>query len=307
MDGAGGRLHGARVPRPGLRRRLDALLETYDRGAHLASDPVSFVHRAPPGDQELVGLVAALLAFGNVVAIRASVARALDRLDHPGGLAALLSTASLDELEGRLAGFVHRVWRGEHLARLLHGAGRVRAVDGTLGAAFGAHLREAGELREGLARLADRLRGPEPDRGLAHLVPDPRAGSPCKRLLLYLRWMVRPADGVDLGLWSDRAPAAALVIPLDTHVHRIARNLGLTDRRDASWRTAVEVTDALRPFDRRDPVKYDFALCHLGVSRQCPSRRDDATCAPCALRRVCRAWRGALPAAETIGRRTPSG
>jgi endonuclease III len=102
--------------------------------------------------------------------------------------------------------------------------------------------------------------------------------------------MVRPADGVDLGLWP--IPATALVIPVDTHVHRISRNLGLTTRRTASWATAEEITARLRLFDPEDPVKYDFALCHLGVSRDCPSRPDLAKCAHCVLRDVCGVWTG---------------
>jgi len=120
-------------------------------------------------------------------------------------------------------------------------------------------------------------------------VPDPRAGSACKRLLLYVRWMVRPADGVDLGLWP--LDPTRLVIPVDTHIHRIARNLGFTERNDASWRTAEEITGALRHLERSDPVRYDFALCHMGVSRDCPSRRDPAKCRPCVLRPVCKAYR----------------
>ncbi len=119
-------------------------------------------------------------------------------------------------------------------------------------------------------------------------MPDPRAGSACKRLLLYVRWMVRPADGVDLGLWP--LDPSLLVIPVDTHIHRIGRNLGLTERNDASWRTAEEITAALRHLDAADPVRYDFALCHMGVSRDCPSRRDPAKCEPCVLRPVCRAY-----------------
>jgi endonuclease III len=100
--------------------------------------------------------------------------------------------------------------------------------------------------------------------------------------------MVRPADGVDLGLWPI-APSE-LVIPVDTHIHRISRNLGLTKRRTATWATAEEITAALRKFDPEDPVKYDFALCHLGVSRECPSRPDRAKCQQCVLQDVCSVW-----------------
>jgi uncharacterized protein (TIGR02757 family) len=158
-----------------------------------------------------------------------------------------------------------------------------------LGAAFASyHQRTGGDFRESLARLADVLRGSATDRSTRHLVSDPRAGSACKRLVLYARWMVRPADGVDLGLWP--ISPSDLVIPVDTHVHRISRNLGLTDRRTASWATAEEITAGLRKLDPEDPVKYDFALCHLGVSRDCPSRPDTDKCATCVLRDVCCVW-----------------
>jgi adenine-specific DNA glycosylase len=102
--------------------------------------------------------------------------------------------------------------------------------------------------------------------------------------------MVRRPDGADLGLWR-RVDPARLVVPLDTHVHRIAYWLGLTGRRNPSWRTAVEVTDALREIDPRDPVRFDFALAHLGILGDCPRRPLAAKCAPCPLRPWCRAWR----------------
>ena len=272
-------------PRRTLKRRLEVLVEQTDRPARRAADPVGFVHRyADPGDAEVAGLVASSLAFGNVVAVRRSVGRVLEAMG-PSPAEAVATEAGRAALHRSLESFVHRVWRGQQVATMLANAGALRQAHGSLGERFGAHFREAGELREGLARFADELRGPEPDRSLRHLVPDPRAGSACKRLLLYLRWMVRPADGVDLGLWP--VDPSHLIIPVDTHVHRIARNLGLTARRDASWRTAEEITAALRRYDPADPVRYDFAICHLGVSKDCPSRRDPVKCAPCVLRPVC--------------------
>jgi uncharacterized protein (TIGR02757 family) len=277
-----------------LKERLDALCATHDAIARRAADPVSFVHEyASADDREVVGLVASSLAFGNVVAIRKSVARALDVLGRSP--ARTIERESEAALSRRLDGFVHRVYRGSHLARMLAAAGRIRRREGSLGASLARRLR-VHTLRDALADLADELRGDDPERGLSHLVPDPRAGSACKRLLLYARWMIRPADGVDLGLWP-LAPSI-LIIPVDTHVHRIAKNLGLTSRNDASWRTAEEITDRLRRFDPDDPVKYDFALCHLGVSRQCPSRRDLQKCESCVLRSVCMHWRGTLSTAD---------
>jgi uncharacterized protein (TIGR02757 family) len=286
-------------PLAGLGPRLDALLAGTDVAARREDDPVSFVHRYPHADdREVVGLVCALLAFGNVKAIRASIARVLATLGARP--AASIDAADERSLRARLRGFVHRVYRGADLARMLAGAAALRRTHGSIGRAFVAladdprvevpeHAASRARVFRGLAGLGDALRGSAPSRGLAHLVPDVRKGSACKRLLLYLRWMCRPADGVDLGLFAF--PPGELVIPVDTHVHRIARNLGLTARRDASLRTAIEITDALARFDPRDPVRYDFAICHLGVSRQCPSRRDPVLCAQCVLRDACRHWR----------------
>lgn len=251
---------------------------------------MGFVHRyADADDREVVGLVAALLAFGNVVAIKKSIEKVLAVLGpHP---ARAIDEARPGQLRAQLEGFVHRVYRGPDVADLLTHAAALRRSHGSLGRALSSFRREATSsdpFLEAIARFADALRGPKPSRGLMHLVPDPRRGSAVKRLLLYLRWMIRPADGVDLGLF-DLSPAE-LLIPVDTHVQRIARNLRLTERKDASLRTSKEITRSLAGLDPSDPVRYDFALCHLGISRECPSRRDEDKCARCVVREVCRHW-----------------
>jgi endonuclease III len=103
--------------------------------------------------------------------------------------------------------------------------------------------------------------------------------------------MVRPADGVDLGLWAKvGVPTSVLLCPVDTHIHKLSLNLGLTRRRDLSWATAEEITKGLARLDPDDPVKYDFSLCHLGMLQRCPSRRDPARCEGCGVMPVCRHW-----------------
>ena len=177
--------------------------------------------------------------------------------------------------------------------------GGTSPVHGGLGARFGSRFEEEGWHRPALARFAAELRGAREVgpllegrglRGLRHLLPDPAGPGASKRWNLYLRWMVRGPDGVDLGLWRG-VPTSALLVPLDTHVHRVARALGLTARRDASWRTAEEIT-LLRRIDPLDPVRYDFALCHLGMSGLCPARRDAQKCLSCSLARACLARAG---------------
>jgi uncharacterized protein (TIGR02757 family) len=154
---------------------------------------------------------------------------------------------------------------------------------------FTSAVREAGGFtRPKGARKANGARK-KARMGGAHILADPAGASGCKRLLLFLRWMVRPADGVDLGLWD--VPPDVLLMPVDTHILRLGRNLGFTRRKTPSWKTTEEITGALRKLDPRDPAKYDFALCHLGMLQRCPSRRDPVRCEGCGVMPVCRHWR----------------
>jgi uncharacterized protein (TIGR02757 family) len=273
-----------------LKKALDAVRAGCDVVIRRERDPVGIVHQyADPIDQELVGLVAACIAFGNVKTIRAKLGDLLARLgEHP-------AAAADDEgaLFAKLDGWVHRVFRGEDIARLLLGARRVQRKSGTLGARFRDELEANGDLKGALAAWSDAIRDAgglrsSSRRGPAHLLPDVRGGSGSKRLLLYLRWMIRPADGVDLGLWS--ISPSLLFCPIDTHIHKLSRNLGFTKRKDLSWKTTDEITQALRLFDPNDPIKYDFSLCHLGMLQRCPSRKDPVRCEGCGVRPVCRHW-----------------
>ena len=286
-----------RLPLAEIGRALDEVHARCDREARLARDPVGTVHRyGDPLDQEIVGLVAASIAFGNVTTIRAKLDDALARLGPKPARFADDEAA----VHARLRDWVHRVFRGEDIARLVVGARRVQRESGSLGSAFAEELAATeGDLRETLARWCSRVRDAgglaqsakrSQRRGPAHLLPDPRGASGSKRLLLYLRWMIRPRDGVDLGLWSAQVTPSILLCPVDTHIHKLSRNLGFTARDDLSWKTTEEITRALALFDPRDPVKYDFALCHMGMLQRCPSRRDETRCDGCGVKSVCRHW-----------------
>jgi uncharacterized protein (TIGR02757 family) len=274
-----------------IKAALDGVRARCDVEARRAADPVGFAHRYDaPEDREIVALVAASVAFGNVKAIRAKLEDLLARLGpHP-------ARAADDRvaLQFRLRGWKHRVFRGDDIARLMAGARAVQRRDGSLGALFERELARQGDLREALASWCDAIReagGLRKDgarRGPAHLLADPRGPSGSKRLLLFLRWMVRPADGVDLGLW--RVDPSRLLVPVDVHIHRLSRNLGFTRRRDLSWRTTEEITRALAAFDPADPAGYDFSLCHMGMLQGCPSRRDARRCEGCGVQPVCIHW-----------------
>jgi uncharacterized protein (TIGR02757 family) len=283
-----------------VKAALDAVRDGCDRAGRRDADPVGIVHRyEDAADRELVALVAACIAFGNAKVIRAKLEDLLARVGPRPSLAAEDAKA----LRARLHGWRARVFRGEDVARLLAGARAVQRAHGSLGALFEAELtRASGQaatgdgdaLRVALSAWCDAIRaagGLRRDgrrRGPAHLLPDPLGPSGCKRLLLLLRWMARPADGVDLGMWN--VPPSRLLVPVDVHIHRLARNLGFTRRQSPSWKTTEEITRALARFDASDPVSYDFALCHMGMLQRCPSRRDPALCEGCGVKPVCIHW-----------------
>jgi len=294
---------------PGLSRRevaikaaLDAVRARCDVAKRRAADPVRFAHRfTAVDDRELVALVAACVAFGNVKAIGSKLEDLLERLGpHPSRLA-----DDRRAVVQRLRGWKHRVFRGEDIARLLMGARAVQRADGSLGARFGRELarhRLAGKasaheaMRLALGTWCDAIRvagglvSGGPRRGPSHLLPDARGSSGSKRLLLFLRWMVRPADGVDLGLWN--LDPAWLLVPVDVHIHKLGRNLGFTSRASLSFRTTTEITEALARLDPSDPTGYDFSLCHMGMLQRCPSRRDIRRCEGCGVKPVCVHWPG---------------
>lgn len=269
---------------------LDEVRASCDVDARRASDPVEFAHRyTDPQDVELVALLASSMAFGNVKALRAKIAEALERLGPEPARA--LDDAALTKR--RLGGFVHRVYTGGDVAALLVGARRVQRSEGSLGAQLERELAEGAGFVTAVDELVTRIRAEggldrRATHGSKHILTSPASGSAAKRLMLYLRWMARPADGVDLGLW--RIPTSVLVMPLDVHIHKLALNLGLTTRATPSFAAALDVTRALARFDPHDPVKYDFALCHLGMLQRCPSRRDPVACEGCGVRPVCRHW-----------------
>jgi len=281
-----------------LRGVLDPFVAAFDAQARVAFDPVEAPRSyADPADQEIAGLLAAGLAYGRADLFRP---RLFGVLREMGPSPAAFVRAFDPARDGhRFASFAYRFNLPADIGALLAGAGAVVRAHGSLGAFFAAELRARGALRgalasfsrtirtEGAARVAGAM---GPTRALEHLLADAEKGGACKRLHLYLRWMVR-RDQVDVGAWEGLVPRSRLLVPVDTHVLRVARLLGLTARKDASWRTAEEITASLRRLDPDDPVKYDFALCHLGMSGACPARRRQAHCLRCPLRGECSAGR----------------
>lgn len=271
---------------------LDAQYSDFNRDDS-ATDPVNLVRRyADSADREIAGFCAAALAFGRVASVIQSIERLLAILGpSPRAMVETFDPSAHPQLRP----LVHRWVNGRDLAALLLILRRMVEAEGSLEAFFvrgysaadvdvgpaldafcGAAL--AFDLSSIYGRRRARL-------GVCHFFPRPSAGSACKRLNLFLRWMVR-RDAVDLGVWS-RVPPSKLVVPLDTHVIRLGKCLRLTARHTPGWKMAAEITQALRALSPDDPVRYDFSLCHIGMAGLCgygtPRGNRD-----CPLKGVCR-------------------
>jgi len=187
-----------------------------------------------------------------------------------------------------VAGLSHRFVSSRGVFLLLRSLRTALREQGSLEGLYRAVRGEAPDLRTGLAAFLGRFRdawGEDLPRERNFLFPDPRNGSACKRHNLFLRWVVRGGDGVDLGLWSALSPAE-LVVPLDTHMARLGRWLGMTRRTSADWKTAEEITRGLRSVCPEDPVRFDFPLTRVGILGGCTSRHR-GLCAECPLDRAC--------------------
>lgn len=242
---------------------LEDLYGQYNHRRYADPDPILFLYRYDdPADREVVALIASSLAYGKVAHILHSIEAVVGPMGNRP--AAYLRATPWPSLKKTFRSFKHRWTTGEELASFLSGIRGVLMRHGSLEACFLEGLKpDEPTLVPALALFVDQVnrhsRGPSP----ASLLPLPMRGSASKRLHLFLRWMAR-RDAVDPGGW-DRVPRSKLLVPLDTHMHRMGLRLEWTRRKQAGLRTAVDVTDALRRFSPDDPVKYDFSLTRLGI------------------------------------------
>ncbi|MDE3154158.1 MAG: TIGR02757 family protein [Acidobacteriota bacterium] len=292
-----------------LKAALDRAYAAFN-ASDAALDPIQVVRRyRDPRDFEIAGFCAAALAFGRVSSVIQSVERLLAVMGpSPAAYVARFDPA---RQRGELAALGHRWTRSVDLVALLWVLRQMLEEAGSIEAFFLRGLDPAATDIEAalddfsVRALALDLRaayGTVPRRpGVGYFFTRPASGSGCKRLNLFLRWMVR-RDAVDAGPWRGVRPAQ-LVIPLDTHVIRLGQCLRLTHYQSPGWRMAQEITAALRALDPVDPVRYDFALCHLGMMNACGFRRPQGD-AQCPLRGACRPrGRRRRPSARPSARR----
>ena len=262
-----------------LKEYLDAKADLYNRPSFIERDPISIPHQfSRKQDIEIMGFWAAVLAWGQRPVILKKAAELVEHLD--GTPYDFVRNHQESDLKRFLA-FKHRTFNATDALYFLHFFHQYYQVNDSLEDAFvnvpagfspsdADGLKPAGTftntVEQSLIRFHDRFCCDPffPDRTRKHIAT-PARNSSCKRLLMFLRWMVRQDDrGVDFGLWTRLRPDQ-LVMPIDVHVNRVSRQLGLLTRPQTDWKAALELTETLRQFDPADPVRYDFALFGLGV------------------------------------------
>ena len=244
---------------------LEAAFRRYNQPGFIPDDPISLPHSfSSVQDRELIGFWAATLAWGQRKTIIQNARRLVELMD---GAPHDFMLNHNEQDRARFLDFKHRTFQATDTLWFLEFFQQYYRKNASLETAFARHL-QPGDLTTERALAGfhhDFFDHPDaPDRTRKH-VATPERGSTCKRLNMYLRWMVRSdAAGVDFGIWKEISPAQ-LLIPLDVHVERVARRLGLLQRPQTDWKAVLELTENLRAFDPEDPVKYDYALFGMGV------------------------------------------
>ena len=273
-----------------LKETLDRVYERYTHRRFIGADPLQFAHRfSDRRDVEIAAFLAAALAYGRVQQIERSVNDLLARMN--AGPYEFV-TGFNPSRRAKLAGFKHRFTTGETVADLLELLRTVLHRYGSIEAFFvQSDDPDEPNVVPALARFCDsltdeyaRTHGGTLSRGLMYLLASPTRGSASKRLHLFLRWMVR-ADAVDPGIWTS-IDKAKLIVPMDVHMARLCRILGLYESNTISLSTAVQVTESFARMEPADPVKYDFALSRIGILDDCNGYYRTA-CKACELYTIC--------------------
>lgn len=244
---------------------LDSTVDTFNRKAFIQDDPISIPHLfAQKQDLEIAGLWTALISWGQ----RKTILRSAHRLMEWMGNEPYRFVMEHREIDRKpFLSFVHRTFNGEDACRFLEFFQRYYHAEECLEQAFTKGMSPGdAHVESALVHFRTVFEQFVPDAGrtLKH-VSTPLHGSRCKRLLMFLRWMVRKDEqGVDFGIWPNISPAQ-LLMPLDVHVDRVARKLGLLTRKQCDWKAVLELTEQCSKMDPKDPVRYDFALFCLGL------------------------------------------
>lgn len=257
------------MTRKEIKEYLDGLCVKYNRESFVPDDPVSVPHRyVRAEDIEIAGFLAATIAWGQRPTIVRNGRRMMELMDDAPYQ---FVTQSVPEDWNALLPFVHRTFNGEDFVYFVRALQHIYRNHDGLSGFFCTSYARLGDLKPVLSDFWRLFFSPELEpqaRTMRHLSSVDK-GAACKRLNMYLKWMVRSdTNGVDFGLWSDAIPASALYLPLDIHTANTSRALGLLSRRQNDWKAVEEITAVLRTFDAADPVRYDYALFCAGIYKE---------------------------------------
>ena len=256
-----------------LKTKLDAIYKKYHSARFLNSDPLICVHRFDePLQIEIVGLLASCLAYGRVERIIFSIDSILKRVQND--LFSFVLNTTFYEKKELLYGFKHRFNTGTDIAILLETVKCILSEYGSIGNLIGKFVSDNRTyiMKDVLIKFTHKIRTYKDSieksyfKSFSYLIPSPEKGSACKRMNMYFRWMIRKNDGIDFGIWKN-IPPSMLIIPVDIHVAKIARYLHLSNRKNADWKMAEEISKSLQQIEPKDPIKYDFSLCRYGMEK----------------------------------------
>ncbi len=273
-----------------LKKILEGLYNRYNHHNLIKPDPLQFVYQyTQPSDKEIVAFLAAALAYGRVEQIEKSLSNLFSRM----GKSPYTFVKNFDKTgREKLISFKHRFTTGGDIADLLTLLKKVLNRYGSIESFFvGGYSPNDKNIIPALSRFCDSLwkiyakeHNGQPTVGLKFLLAGPAGGSACKRLNLFLRWMVRK-DDVDLGLWKS-IDRAKLIVPVDVHIGRLSRILGFHNHKTISLASAIEITESFAQIEPADPVKYDFALSRIGITEGCNGKYN-LRCKDCELFNLC--------------------
>ncbi len=278
-----------------LKECLEGLYKKFEE-SYLYSDPLGFVHKFnSPKDIEIAGFIAAGLAFGNV----RQILKILNKIDSILNHKFYDFTVNFTTDEGFkvFKGLYYRFIKEKDFIALFYVLSEIIKEHGSIEDFFlegydpvSLNLKDAitsfSERALNLVDYSNVYGSNSGDAKIQYFFTSPKDNSPCKRLNLYLRWMIRNSDNLDFGIWQNISPSQ-LIIPVDTHIARLSRYIGLTAHKNPSFKMAMEITENLKKLDHFDPVKYDFAITRLGILELCPKKKDKEKCEKCSIFNVC--------------------
>ncbi len=245
----------------GLRKYFDSIYSQWNQKEYISTDPLTTLFNYNSNsDIEIIGLISSSLAYGRVSQILKAIKIVSDKMDYSPAL--YLKSKNRSDIINDFKDFKYRFTKGKDISNLLIGIKYAIQEYDSLENLFLSNYNKGKDITISMENFVKKLLNYSKSEA-NYLIPSPSKGSACKRLCLYIRWMVRK-DDIDLGIWS-KVSQEDILIPLDTHMFNISKKFGFTNRKSADLKTVIEITENFRKINKEDPIKYDFSLTRFGI------------------------------------------